>query len=130
MPSVLEEIAEVLDRDAALRIGLRYGGQKPYFSMELTERHPLVIAAGGQDQARRIAHLFMGEVCIPLTPFLSSAKNLYRFARMRRDGMKIAPASHALAISERTARRWERLLEGAISNNDLIAYGKAIGDEW
>jgi hypothetical protein len=133
LPPVLEEIAELCGLDVSIKIAFNLGGRSFYFPCggnKLADTSPLV-AAVGADNARKIVSRFSDRADIPCGPFTASALNLYRFAKARHCGDTMARACRCANTTERNGRRWNALIEsGAITNNDFIAFGKAIGDEW
>lgn len=133
MRGAMEEVAEAAGRDAALALIRHFGGQRlriPSRLETLTKLHPIVKAIGS-DAAHRLCRRVFGEIVVPASPFTAATLNFYTFAKRRHNGASVLGAIAGLRIHERTAWKWNRILEdGVVSNRDFIAFGKAIGDEW
>ena len=134
LPEDLRNIADVVGLDVALKIARKYGGTElriPVREGALTDDHPIVRLIG-RDVADKLCFRFSAErIRVPIGPFHHSVHRLYEFAKLRKNGVSLAKASHEVRVHPRTGTRWEALISsGAISNNDFAAYGRFIGDDW
>lgn len=134
LPEILAEIAEVIGHNSALKVAHRYRGTKlrvPKYANRRPDSHP-IIRLIGRDHAVKLGAFLSGDtINVPVGPFNQSVEQLYQFSKLRKNGHSVERAAHTVKIHGRTGTRWEALIrDGQITNNDLAAYGKLIGDDW
>lgn len=133
-PPTLRKIAELTDKETALKLADHFSGKRILFpcGRRTSAEVFAILELIGADKAAILAEYYTDWVQIPQgLKYRGASLTFYRYAKLIRDGWSKAQASHHLGINIRTTRRWHPLIEdGLITNNDFIAYGKAIGDEW
>ncbi|UAA38210.1 hypothetical protein KIH87_16180 [Paraneptunicella aestuarii] len=58
--SILDEIAEIIGSDAAIKLGQTMGGARIYFPITAKENHPLTIILG-QEDAQKLCDYYAGD---------------------------------------------------------------------
>lgn len=106
-PTTLREVAEVIGRDAALRLAQECGGVLIYVPTEVHPEHPWCIAVG-EEAFAKLAHAFGGQrIDLPRGSFIRLAKA--QILEMAAQGMSTRAIAMKLHVTQRHVRR---VLEG------------------
>lgn len=106
LPDSLQEIADTISLDVALRLAQSKGGQRISIPAKMHKDHWLAELLGFED-AQKLSHFFTHEgrihFDVPYGPTSTAAIREARIARMVRDGCSANEITYAMKISRRTA---------------------------
>lgn len=133
LPIILQEIEKVAGFDAAVKVAFNFGGMRLCFPKEnfIDENHRLSELVG-LDAAQKICKELGGiTFTIPIGPFNRSAILFYKYSKLSNLGWSKTEIARELGVHVRTVFHWYAITKnGGVSKDSLVAFGKAIGDEW
>ena len=103
LPPLLNEIADIIGREATLKFAAAFGGTRVLISTKDGSRLSSLL---GDEPAAKLMKAFGGNrFDVPLGPHASQGNWLPRVAALRNMGLKPRKIALALKITERTVRR-------------------------
>lgn len=126
LPSLLCEISEVLDLEAALLIAREWGGMRIYFPADVDAEHKLVKLIGFERAKTLCLHFASGansqrgfEFEIP--QFFNNQKNIARkIDEMTKDGISSDQIANRLKVSRRTVVRRRTKVKAQLIAKDQL----------